>query len=844
MNPVVLLAVVRRSEGLFAWISNDPGPEICVPLAAVPLALYPQRDVLLADWHSLRTARRIETVWPAFWRIFWSAMSEAQNHAPLAMPQQVAPAARPPATAAHPRAFRGTKFKPPKQPGVTNDWCAWLGDDRLLAAFFALHDFSALPAFGSDGQPLQGPPGDQFPAMPGLFRRNFLWHLRARPMQDLLAWLHLWRGLGTGQALAARLCALDADSHEWAALALGLPPARQIIFFEALLAEQTCALPFGVLSVAQLISLDVETEDDQRFDAYLKAVLSNLNRQVSAAYTLCGCTLANRVTESRTAEQLGQRLHAGIGCPIVPMTDIYRMGAAVGTERRFWELSAWETCGTLPGFDRVLRETDWEKLGVDVADQWLALFAGIMWDEYQEEKIQKRWSAFQSVFAEWHLGLIALSGQWQVKYMRMLRSYVSGWEDPDSLRRSVPYLLPLQRRLCHPPFSSAINGDCVLSRMAENLPAAGWRQLAATPDKTWLICEQACRRDNDATLIGRGLHSLTQCWPDFLMRSFSAAPKRLMRTARLLGCLAYERRRQFLAEAAHAVWFATKWNDIAPCEAARQLYRLCLETGVDSPVPRRLREHFEGRAELSDLQLERHCRVSMARLPTVLLAALENRIWTSIDTPFQLRARSNAASHAVRLLAGLDRGNRKGLRRFLLDYCQGRPDTHSDHPLNRAWFARHPRIDAQVWRSNPHAAGADNGNGIQLALETDPLQILMMGTYVGSCLGLGGLCDYSAVACLLDANKQIVYARDPSGRVLARQLLGIDEQDRLVCFAVYPLTADPALVRAFHAFDLSLARALGIEVYAKTEGAKDYDIAIILAQDWWDDGVWDDGQLA
>ena len=41
-----------------------------------------------------------------------------------------------------------------------------------------------------------------------------------------------------------------------------------------------------------------------------------------------------------------------------------------------------------------------------------------------------------------------------------------------------------------------------------------------------------------------------------------------------------------------------------------------------------------------------------------------------------------------------------------------------------------------------------------------------MGTYVGSCLGLGGICADSSAAVLLDINKQVVYARDQHGRLL------------------------------------------------------------------------------
>lgn len=851
-HPVVLLSLLRDGEGLFAWISNAEQTSR-ISLAELPAALHPQRDALLADWQSVRSARDLESAWPAFWRVFWSTQTEKRDQAPLPMPQRVAPAPPPEATAAHPRAFRGTKFKPPKQPAAALDLCAWLGDDRLLDGFFARHDFARLPCLDADGRPIlnvAAPTVSQLlarrsdaPALPEAFRRAFLWQLRLRPLADLLAWLQIWRGLGGPQqgpelALPAHLCALAPDAHVWAGLAFNLSPARQIVYLRAVLAHRAYLLPHDALSASQLMALDAE--DDERFDIYLNAVFSNLGRQVSAAYTLCGCLLANRITDAYRKENLGSRLHAAKNCLSVSMEDIDRMSSAVGPDRNHWELTAWENCGRLPGFDTVLRDTCWEQLSPAAADHWLAIFQSIIWDDYEDGKIEKRWRAYLSIFPEWHRGLAALSGSWQEKYANMLRSYVSGWEDVDTLRKSVPYLLPLQQRFCRPPFSATADGDSVLSAMAVNLQREGWQQLATTDERTWLIVERACRRDNDAMLISRGMYTLTQCWPAFLMQAFSTAPKRLMRTARLLGCLAYERRRQFLSETSHTVWFATAWADLAPLEACRTLYRLCIEAGMNSPVPRRLRDYFEGRTVLSDSQIERHCRVSIARLPTVLLAALEMTIWRTIDARFNLRERSTAANHAVRLLAGLD-DNRKGLRRFLAAYSEDRAHDYIDHPLNRAWFARHPRINAQSWLRNPPREGLEGSSDVHLAIETDPLEILMLGTYVGSCLGLGGLCDYSAVACLLDANKQVIYARDASGRVLARQLLAIDERDRLVCFAVYPVTADKALVRAFDEFGRSLAQSLGIEMY-RNQAGESYDIPVILAQHWWDDGVWEEAQ--
>jgi hypothetical protein len=864
-----LLSLTRSADGLFAWVA-----ETCatgtgtgtaalrrMALAELPATLYPQRDALQADWQRVRTARELDGAWAALWRVFWATLPDTCEQA-APMPQRVAPAAQPKASAAHPRAFRGTRFQPPKPAAPVLDLASWLADDRLFDAFLARHDHARLPVLASDGAPLaymlargqlptaallltQG--AGHWPLLPDAFRRAFLWRLRTHRLPDLLAWLQLWRGLGgaaQGPALAlpAMLCALAPDAHAWPALALALAPGRQLLLLTALLTQRAYLLAPGTLDRQQLAQLDVLDADDQRFTAYLNAVLDNLQRNVSAAYTLQGCALASQLADEYRTDRLGYLLKLDRDCADLPVTDIARMLAALGPDGAHWALRVWGRCASTPGMAMVLRATCWEKLSASVAGQWLSTFTDTVWydvdDKELEKKNDKRWRAHLAVFPTWHADLIALSGPWQEKYVRIVRDYAHNWDDGDTLRASISYLAPLLRRLCGLPFSPSVNLGHALSSMAEALPAEGWQRLAGADQRTWMIVERACRRDDNGTLIGRGLYSLAQNWPALTLHSVGAAPAALMRAARLLGCLAWERRRQFLSETGHTAWFSTHWNTLAPYQACRTLYRLCIDAGLQSPLPRRLREHLEGAAILSEAQIARHCRVTMSRLPQVLLAALEQAILRSIDQPFALYAQSRAASHAVRLAAGLD-SNRKGLRRFLREQAEGRSGAYLAHPLNRAWFARHPRIDAAAWQDSALRIDVDGLAGVQLARASDPLDILMLGTHVGSCLGLGGICDFSAVACLLDANKQVVYARDAAGRVLARQLLAIDERERLICFAVYPANACPALLRAFHAFDKAMAASLGIGIY-RHDDDDGYDVAIVLAEYWWDDGAWQD----
>jgi hypothetical protein len=109
---------------------------------------------------------------------------------------------------------------------------------------------------------------------------------------------------------------------------------------------------------------------------------------------------------------------------------------------------------------------------------------------------------------------------------------------------------------------------------------------------------------------------------------------------------------------------------------------------------------------------------------------------------------------------------------------------------------------------------------------------------MGTCLGVGGLCTYSAAAIVLADNKQVLCARNRDNAVVARQVVALSEEEQLICLHVYPLNTDRELLALFRDYDRRFAEALGVDL---REGKvdQDYSIEHILSQYWWDDMPWD-----
>jgi hypothetical protein len=196
----------------------------------------------------------------------------------------------------------------------------------------------------------------------------------------------------------------------------------------------------------------------------------------------------------------------------------------------------------------------------------------------------------------------------------------------------------------------------------------------------------------------------------------------------------------------------------------------------------------------------------------------------------------DTTDHSAQMLSVIRR-NRRGLKKLLRNGAD--PEYVLHHPLSQRWLLRHPRLDVGLWTRGLEWRRDVMGVGeVRLHIEGDPQEALRLGTYVGTCLSPGGLCDDASVAAVLDINKRVLYARQSDGRVLARQLLAITEAEDLYCASVYPLSTPPALRQIFADYDRMLAATLAVPIL--TVGTY-YEVENILSQDWWDDGAWDLG---
>jgi len=163
-----------------------------------------------------------------------------------------------------------------------------------------------------------------------------------------------------------------------------------------------------------------------------------------------------------------------------------------------------------------------------------------------------------------------------------------------------------------------------------------------------------------------------------------------------------------------------------------------------------------------------------------------------------------------------------------------------DDPANRAYLERLRRagVDVAPWLDGVGPLGwkTAGGSSIELRLEDDPLEILDMGKHFTTCLSPGAMNYFSTFANIADANKRVLFARDASGKVVARCLLALTAAGALVTF--HPYAHDPALgfAAVVASFARDLAARMGVVVVPHGE------VPRLVSPDWYDDGPVDLGE--
>jgi hypothetical protein len=551
--------------------------------------------------------------------------------------------------------------------------------------------------------------------------------------------------------------------------------------------------------------------------------------------------------------QLGALSHAKIDDPppgrvdvtSIIETTIERLDKAMDEDSgaEFWRTHLWKLCGYQPELIELLASPTFTSLQPEAAF-WVIRTASL--PRWSQETAEKEWRVLAPTIALLPEFAARLAPEYQRKFVEdMSDVYLWAISNEHGVTDALAKCVDLCFRVAKPPFGTdAVLGDllpCMAIVFDDGLQSwTNRKAVSDAPDASWLALEDACKRSNQVRLLGRGLNRLGNSASTLLVSSFATNPGALLQTADQLAAVSFETAQALLAEYARSPLADPGLAD-ASIERLCELIEPVARAGGPNPIRRALRLHLSGEEQLSDAQVHGHRERIIADLDIIRLAAIRQAIERFLAARIGVpRIETPKVRHAVALLNNVA-GNFRQLKRMLTATIAGDSEWRFRHPRTQEWFARHPKLDRELWLKGIVTHGEIEGIGeIAIAIETDPLEALKLGTYVGSCLGRGGNLEYSAAAAVLDLNKQVVYARDKRGSVVGRQLLAISEAGELVCFGVYGTAKVELLEPLFREFDRAFATRLALPVFGGSESSDEYEIATILSREWWDDSAWPD----
>ncbi len=810
------------------------------PLGPDTAGLVPVQERLLASWNALAAVRSPDARTVSQVLHVCSSTEPGYASAQALPPLDFSVAAQQTTyqpTASHPRAFRGTKYKPPKaaqpplidlRPYLCGQACAALTALQPYAGT-AVEELERLTAEALFVQELE---------LPDAFRRMVYPLLRR-----------------TGQAVAGELLslywALDLD-HRPGLLStvvrlLTFLPNRNAVEWLKTAARQPFEFQTRFLHMLLVTdaycrdAVGLTPEDHERIDALtgspfypyrLYCLLSALAEKTDTRYLASGFKLAD-------ASKPDYRCDRGSYKGVFPEETVARLMAHLrGAKATYgWlDLRMWEFCGKLEGLGEFLPSIDWTRYSPDVAYEYVHFYMYFAYQDVPAREAEIKWTFVRDNSLRIEKLMQEIPKPYQLKVIFHLEDFLWFWSEKEPLDKRLERAILLLGRLAGPPFTTRTHTGRVLADAIELLMVPYWDRLASAPDSSFLRLEEACKSENAAKLVGRGMASLLEILPSITVTCFTHSSARLCKLARLLGVHS-EAKRSGIVRQWSALPLMNEALSEMPAQALCDVLSEQLNEEASAIIPQKLQDHLSGKRSLASESLAHYDRQLRKQLCQAQLETIEADLFRSLQEGFPAYAEHEPVRHALQMVRGL-RDNRRALRKFLKAYFAGDTGYLLKHPLTRAWLRKHPAVPAAAWLNGVlFTKHTEQWGAIRIELETDPLEVLKLGAYVGSCLSLGGLCDYSAAAALLDINKQVLYARDSKGTVRARQLVAISEEEELVCFSVYPQPAGPELVQMFHEYDGLFADALGLKIYSM-EDEGDYTIECILSENWWDDGAW------
>ncbi|MBP7863432.1 hypothetical protein KA183_17230 [bacterium] len=339
-------------------------------------------------------------------------------------------------------------------------------------------------------------------------------------------------------------------------------------------------------------------------------------------------------------------------------------------------------------------------------------------------------------------------------------------------------------------------------------------------------------RINDANLVISSLKTFQRLYPQYVFHALNKVPKAFFKTLKTMGCLNQNMRESTLKKFMQDPIF--KLNPSTDPVEQRRILKILIAKGATISITRKVRDAITRDIDLPQEILKRAFDEIAPNLESVKLEYLDRLFLNSLSER-SIEEMQSKIRHAFKILhQNNNQENTRVFKKFLNHYLDGDINYLTNHQVNQNWLKKNDSINFEPWLNGlkrRYHAGTDK-IAYTLKIEMDPLEELKHGTYMGTCTGIGGRFSLSALGTVLDINKKVIYAFDDQNRVTMRQIVAISKEKQLVCYTVYPENTANFEKQLFAQFNNELASLMKIEIAPQFA---DYDIEFVLSTYWYDD---------
>ena len=223
-------------------------------------------------------------------------------------------------------------------------------------------------------------------------------------------------------------------------------------------------------------------------------------------------------------------------------------------------------------------------------------------------------------------------------------------------------------------------------------------------------------------------------------------------------------------------------------------------------------------------------------LQQILLVTVKD-YWKKTIGPIPAWNNSELAERA-KWVSRMNQEQKRYLARCISHWQEFQSDLKQTLPENRRWIGK---LSSHCTHSAPWFSGfrqpiSIGDQDFSLELCQNPLDVFEMGELFYTCLSVDGCYEMSVLPNAIEANKQVVYARDSEGTIVARKLIAINTDFELAGFYAYTNSEIESrsvkpLCREINRYCRNLAEAMGIKL------ALGGDVQSLTGLDWYDDGT-------